>query len=159
MIFWSSEVREQLRLGIVKNDFKVGPNTNTFTSIQVPEQHFVTRRNLVFFIHASIQPITRTIKSWHNKQVACLLADRCWWDYLLRFGNVVFNDTTFFWYSIVTRQFVWCHTSIKGLVPIEMFCPQSTETNTELSSKKKTVGMIGAINPRIKLPYTVFVYF
>lgn len=50
---------------------------------------------LVFFLNASRQPIMSTIRSWHSKHAACLLAHWCRW--IMKFG---LEWQEYFWYSI-----------------------------------------------------------
>lgn len=60
-------------------------------------------------LHASRQPITSTVSSWHNKHAACLLAHWGWWDQLPR--------------CWIVASFGWWYESLKVRYPDLRFSP------------------------------------
>lgn len=87
-------------------------------TIQMHVVSYISWHNSVFFLQVSRQPITSTVKSWHNNHAACLVAHQQWWvgftPNVLKCG-IAWQDI--FWYSIVLRQFCRCQKSIRVRYP------------------------------------------
>ena len=70
MVIWFADSQLFYSTNVMKSVF---PNITLHIHVVSP----VSWRRLVFFLLASRQPITSTIRSWHNKHAACLLAHYC----------------------------------------------------------------------------------
>lgn len=84
---------------------------------------YISWHNSVFFLQVSRQPITSTVKSWHNNHAACLVAHQQWWvrftPNVLKCG-IAWQDI--FWYSIVSRKFrgrAWCARSLRDVTHMQ----------------------------------------
>lgn len=102
----------------------------------------VSGHDLVFFLHALRQPITR---SSHNKLAAFWSAHRGWWGYFPRYENLVSNDTTFFNTCIYIYLYMWhqgkfcqCHKSMEVQYPALIVTTLTTNCPSELIN----VGML-----------------